>query len=105
MVLYRTVGSSAANLGLEVGDTFTSAGFVSTSRSSLISADFANGTSTMFRISAPKGTRAIVTNEGEAEVILDHNVDFEIFDIIDVPEDTKMRELGIVNIVDIRPKA
>lgn len=77
MVAFRGVpvtGQARAYDFLEPGDVIEEAAFVSTSRSAAVALDFIEGSETevniMFRLRLPTGTRMLVTNPREAELVL-----------------------------------
>ena len=88
MLLFRKWGYNTSERlrNLDVGDTFTDPGFVSTS---LAQAPLTKGAGTefqgsMFFIEAPKGTRAIPVGQvfmNEAEVLLDRGTTFKVVQV------------------------
>lgn len=74
-------------LGLKAGESVELRGFTSTSRSAEVAATFSTKGSggVLYQVNMPKGAKAIVTNEFEAEIILPHDSTLKIVKIIDTP--------------------
>lgn len=78
--VYRGIRTSgfADAAALDAGDTFVTSGLTSTARSPATSLSFAGTDGVLFQIRVPQGTRAIITNSGETEMILDHSTKIRI---------------------------
>jgi hypothetical protein len=83
MTLYRGASLTSNLGGVVSGDVIEGAGFISTSRSFSVASDFVGGGSdgVLFQIHARAGTRAIITNPKEAEVILPHGARMRVLDV------------------------
>jgi hypothetical protein len=92
---------------LHVGQTLDLIGFVSTSREPLVAIDFASsgprGTNVLLQIRTKSGTQSIITNPGEAEVILPDKSQVVVTKVFDVPKDHYLyMHKGITKVLDAK---